>query len=77
MKIIIVLFVVALVLAPVLNVNPQTWPGSYAHWHPSDSRVEALMLAWNDAPPQPQPLDGWTCIWHPTLCGCPPAGCGL
>ena len=77
MKTIIAVFIVALVLAPVLSVQPKTWPGSYAHWQMPESRAEAVLVAWNDAPPQPKPMDGWTCFFHPVMCGCPPTGCGL
>ena len=73
MKLVVAVFVLALVLAPVASLQPQSqyqcrWPGTYAHWHPSDNQWEGLYIAWNDAPP-PRPADQNNCIpWNPWLC---------
>jgi len=82
MKSVIAIFVIALVFAPVASLQPQShyhsqWPGTYAHWHPSDSQWEAIYIAYNDSPPpKSDPNDRWFCLGSPWLCGCPPTGCG-
>ena len=71
MKTVIAVFIVALVIAPVLNMQPapqRTVYAGWAHYTPSDNQWEGLYVAWNDAPP-PQPNDSWRCIpWNPFLC---------
>jgi hypothetical protein len=72
MKTIIAIFIVALVFTPIASLQPQShstaWPASYAHWRASDSREDAMWLAYADAPP-PRPNDSWNCIpWNPWLC---------
>ena len=71
MRTVIAVFIIALVIAPVLSMQPAphrtTWGGKYAHWHPSDAQREAMWIAYADAPP-PRPADSWWCIpWSP-LC---------
>lgn len=68
MRTIVAVFIIALVLAPVLNFAPHTWPGSYAKWMPPETPGEAAYIAWNTDPP-PQPNDRWFCLGHPLLCG--------
>jgi hypothetical protein len=65
MRTIVAVFILALVLAPVASLQPQ----SYTHaWPASDSREDAMWLAYAEAPP-PRPNDQWNCIpWNPWLC---------
>ena len=74
MKFIVAIFIFALALAPVLSVQPKTWPGSYSHYQLPNDRVGALLLAWN-ADPQPSnptinPDDSWWCLGNPQLPMC-------
>ena len=71
MKYTMIVLSIALVLAPVLSIESgphhTAWGGQYAHWHPSDSRAEAIWIAYADAPP-PLPADTWCPVWDPWLC---------
>ena len=72
MKTVIAVFVIALVLAPMLSIQPtpqRTGNAAWAHWHASDSQWEAIYVAYNAGPPPPQPNDSRNCIpWNPWLC---------
>ena len=71
MRTVIAVFIIALGMALVLVFQPApprtAWGGCYAHWHPSDSRAEAMWIAYADTPP-PMPADSWCPVWNPIWC---------